>query len=145
MTKDILNEILLICDLLPDQMRAIAHDQFFAKPLSKWSRQEVLGHLIDSAKVNTERFVRGQIENNPQIFYDQDDWVAVQDYQHHDKEHLIVLWESLNRHLVHVATHISEKDMERTCMMRNGQSLTLQFLIEDYLNHLQHHIGQIIY
>jgi hypothetical protein len=145
MIKNILNEILSVCDSFPDQVRAIPDDQFILKPTNKWSKKEVLGHLIDSAAVNIQRFVRGQIEDSPQIWYDQDRWVSVQSYQNQDTLSLITLWESINRQLVYIAAYIPEKDLERKCMMKDGQLVTLQCLIEDYLSHLLHHVKQILY
>lgn len=144
MTEDILKKILLLCDSVPDQLRLITASQFCAKPLNKWSKKEIMGHLVDSAAVNLQRFIRGQIENSPQIYYEQDNWVSVQGYQDYDHEKLITLWESLNRHLVYIITRIPEASLTRTCIMKNGEALTLQFLAEDYLSHLQHHTKQIV-
>ena len=58
-------------------------DQEFSYKISteKWSKKEILGHLIDSAENNIQRFVRVQYENEPFIFYEQDEWVRIQDYQ----------------------------------------------------------------
>lgn len=143
MTADVQNKLLAICDFLPDQLRAIPNAQFCAKPGDKWSKKEIVGHLIDSATVNLHRFVRGQLQDNPQIYYAQDDWVAIQDYQNYNAEELIVLWETLNRYLVHVISRISDEKLLRTCQMKDGQTLTLHFLAEDYVLHLEHHIAQI--
>ena len=138
--KNTLNDILLICDTVPDQLRDISNIDFCAKLSSRWSKQEILGHLTDSASVNIQR----QIEYSPQIYYDQDEWVAIQDYQHYNKAHLIALWELLNRHFVYIANRIPEENLKRTCQMRDGQAVTLRYLIEDYLSHLQHHLQQIM-
>jgi len=142
-TGDISNTILQLCSSLPAQLRAIPADLFAEKPAGKWSKKEITGHLIDSATVNLQRFIRGQLEDNPQIFYDQDNWVAVQGYQEYDNEELIRLWESLNRHLANILSKIPESDLTRTCLMRNGEAVTLAYLAEDYVFHLNHHIRQI--
>lgn len=144
MIKEAINNILLSCNTFPAQLRSISAIEFNYKPANKWSKKEIVGHLIDSAVVNLQRLIRGQVENSPQIYYDQDNWVAVQRYQEYKDEELIVLWESLNRHLVHVITHIPASDLSRTCLMRNGEALTLQFLADDYYAHLQHHAQQIL-
>lgn len=144
MIATILNDILLICDAVPDQLRTISANEFCAKPLGKWSKKEILGHLIDSAAVNLQRFIRGQLENSPRIYYEQDKWVAVQDYQHDEDARLIILWESLNRHLVHVVSHIPDSDLVKTCTMKDGKTVTLAYLAEDYLSHLKHHLEQIL-
>jgi hypothetical protein len=144
MTADLQNKLLSLCDSFPNQLRAIPVDKFNVKPPNKWSKKEILGHLIDSATVNLQRFVRGQLEDNPQIYYAQDDWVAIQDYQHCDDVQLIALWESLNRHLVYVISRIAEGNLTKTCQMRNRQDVTLLYLAEDYIVHLEHHIEQIL-
>lgn len=144
MIQEAVTNILLSCNTFPAQLRSISPTEFNHKPAGKWSKKEIVGHLIDSATVNLQRFIRGQVENSPQIYYDQDNWVAVQRYQEYNDEELIVLWEALNRHLAHVIAHISETDLQRTCLMRNGEALTLQFLAGDYHAHLQHHAQQIL-
>src|SRR5262249_26785361 len=47
----------------------------------RWTKKEVLGHLIESASNNHQRFVRGQIAAG-QTFpgYEQERWVHIQDY-----------------------------------------------------------------
>lgn len=144
MIKDILQEISSVIDSLPSQLKAIPVHKFNEKPVGKWSKKEILGHLTDSATVNTQRLIRGQTEDSPQIYYEQDEWVSVQAYQSYKDESLIILWESLNRHFVHIASHIPEKNLLRTCVMKNGQPVSLAFLVEDYLVHLQHHIKQLM-
>lgn len=143
MIEDVISTLLGICESLPAQLRAIPIDIFSVKPAGKWSKKETVGHLIDSAAVNLQRFIRGQIEDSPQIYYDQDEWVAIQGYQDYDKERLINLWESLNRHLAHVLSQIPEEHLSRNCVMKNGAAVTLKYLAEDYNFHLQHHIDQL--
>lgn len=143
MIKDILNNILLLCDSFPGQLRTITAHQFYAKSLNKWSKKEILGHLVDSANINLQRFIRGQVEDNPSIYYEQDEWVSVQGYHEYDDEKLITLWESLNRHLVYVVNRIPHANLSRTCLSKNGEARSLQELAGDYLSHLQHHIRQI--
>jgi hypothetical protein len=143
MAQNAADEILSICNTLPAQLRAIPGPVMNFKLPEKWSKQKILGHLVDSAIINIQRFVRAQIEDKPVSGYDQDDWVAIQQYSRYNTEELIQLWEAVNRHLYHVAASIPAHNLKRVCEMRDGQVLTLEFLIEDYLKHLQHHIEQI--
>ena len=64
-----------------------------------WTKKEILGHLIDSAAINHQRFVRAQFTDDL-VFdgYVQDDWVKVQDYQNRDWRELVELWHGYNRH-----------------------------------------------
>lgn len=134
-----------LCSHIPPLLSQLSKAALSWKPDPvKWSKKEILGHLIDSAANNHQRFVRGQYENAPTIFYDQDEWVKLQAYQSCKKEALISLWESYNRHLVHILSKIPKQDLSRTCKGKDGSSVTLQFLADDYVVHLEHHLKQII-
>src|SRR6185436_12071230 len=65
-----------------EKFKQFSEEEWAAKPdPKKWSKKEILGHLVDSAQNNIRRFIVGQYENNPQIVYNQDQWVAMQVYQ----------------------------------------------------------------
>ncbi len=111
----------------------------------KWSKREILGHLIDSAVNNHQRFVRAQHRETLEFpGYDQDAWVARQNYNDVDWRDLIELWVLLNRHLVHVVLQISAEHLETECRIGNGAPMTLRELIVDYVAHMKHHLGQIV-
>ena len=110
----------------------------------KWSKKEILGHLIDSAANNHQRFVRAQL--TPSLAfpaYEQERWVAVQRYREAAWNELCMLWKSYNLHLVHVTARIPEESMDRSCSIGSGSPVTLRFLLTDYVAHLQHHLRQI--
>ena len=122
----------------------------------KWSPKEIIGHLIDSASVNHERFVRATHSEDLVLpGYDQDAWVAAQRYGTGSWSDLIDLWSSFNRHLLHVIKSISDEERFRT---REHHSLdviafrslsadrpaTLDYLMGDYVVHLEHHLTQIL-
>jgi hypothetical protein len=71
----------------------------FKSSPATWSPKEILGHLVDSAQNNIQRFVRGQYEDTPGIVYDQDEWVRLQGYQTFPKDELIQFWILINSHL----------------------------------------------
>ena len=76
---------------------------------AKWSPKQILGHVIDSAANNHQRFVRVQAESDLNLpGYAQDFWVDTQRYSDRAWSDLIDLWASYNRHLAHVITHIAE-------------------------------------
>ena len=111
----------------------------------KWSRKEVLGHLIDSASNNHQRFVRAQL-NGALNFpgYQQDGWNRAQQYQSEPWANLVQLWASYNRHLAHVIAAIPTDAGPRICVIGGGSPVTLEFLVTDYLGHLEHHLEQIL-
>ena len=116
------------------------------KPLvaEKWSRKEILGHLIDSAANNHQRFVRLQIETTLTLpSYRQPDWVRVQHYQERRWSDLVELWIAYNRHLAHIMRHANPEAAGNLWKSPEGD-LALAFLMTDYLKHLRHHLDQIL-
>lgn len=133
-------------------------DEAAAIPLApgKWSPKEVIGHLIDSASVNHERFLRAtQSEDLIMAGYDQDAWVAAQRYGSRDWSDLVDLWANWNRHLLHVMISVDDEQRFRT---REHHSLDiiafrevspdvpamLDYLMSDYVVHLEHHLTQVL-
>ena len=113
---------------------------------SDWSAKEVVGHLIDSASNNHQRFVRLQIADGlafPDYGHDNVDWVKIQKYQEVSWNDLLVLWQGLNRHLARVIRNVNETCIDHIWMVDEDNSITLGELMIDYLRHLKDHIVQI--
>lgn len=121
----------------------------------KWSAKEILGHLIDSAANNHQRFVRAP-QQADLIFpgYDQEFWVVAQKYQDAPWEEIVTLWSRYNRHMAHVMAGVPESVRLRVHQRHNldqlswrprtpGQPATLNELMEDYVAHMHHHLRQI--
>ena len=109
-----------------------------------WSPKEVLGHLIDSAANNHQRFVRAQQTDALTLpGYEQNHWVSSQGYQDADWPHLVALWRHLNLHLADVITRIPPDKYAVPCVIGDSEPVTLEFVIVDYLRHLEHHMAQI--
>jgi hypothetical protein len=110
----------------------------------KWSKKEILGHLIDSASNNHQRFVRLQHEDGLVLPpYRQSEWVRTQNYAGRKWGDLVDLWLAYNRHLAHIMRH-ADMRAARHVWKAPGGDVDLQFLMEDYLQHLHHHLGQIL-
>ncbi|MEW5977004.1 MAG: DinB family protein [Acidobacteriota bacterium] len=111
----------------------------------KWSKKQILGHLIDSAANNHHRFVRAQL-GDALVFpaYSQEQWVSVQNYQSEAWSQLVTLWTSYNRHLAHLMASIPEVKRNRRCFIGNQPPVSLEFLVQDYVRHLRHHLDQIL-
>jgi hypothetical protein len=125
------------------RLLGIAGQATAERPGGKWSRKEILGHLIDSAANNHQRFVRLQHEEvlvHPG--YSGDDWVRTQNYTAREWRDLVEMWLAYNRHLAHVLRHADAQAAGHIWKGPAGE-VDLQFLIEDYLRHLRHHLEQI--
>ena len=105
----------------------------------KWSTKEILGHLIDSAYLNLQRFVRCTYESGFELTYAQDEWVAAQHYKSADVDELLSLWQLVNKQIVTVLNNYPRERWQAIC-----NSYTVEFLAADYIDHMQHHLNQII-
>lgn len=110
----------------------------------RWSRREILGHLIDSALNNHQRFVRAALEGvYAGATYQQEDWVAIHGYREISWPILLDYWRGQNELLCEVVDRIPEHRLDAPCQVGNDTPVTLRFLIADYLTHLDHHVRQI--
>lgn len=129
---------------VPARLYEIDLASYDAKPNpAKWSKKEIIGHLIDSATNNHQRFIRIQIEDLPSIRYDQDKWVTAGHYQSMNAHDLIRFWEAYNRQLLELIRRIPAEALQRKCMV-GAVTYTLDFVINDYVDHLEHHLKQIL-
>lgn len=121
-----------------------------------WSPREILGHLVDSALVNQQRFLRAA-DQDDLVFpgYPQDSWVARQRYAEREWTTLVALWRGLNEHVAHTmelaprelrelqrARHSLDRIAFRT--VAADVPSTLDYLMIDYVDHLEHHLRQIL-
>ena len=111
----------------------------------KWSKKEVIGHLIDSAQINLQRFVRCTYEENFKLVYEQVEWVNAQHYQSVEINELLSLWRSLNLQIIRVLKNYPQSRLQAQC--DNGKITesfhTVEWLAKDYVVHLKHHLGQV--
>ncbi len=105
-----------------------------------WSLNEIIGHLIDSASNNHQRFVRlqfGDLLDFPA--YDAEPWIQVQRYADMDWVQLITLWYSYNCMLIKVIEHMNSRSLVNVWI--NGEdALPLSHLVNDYYRHMEWHI-----
>ena len=130
---------------LPNLRTVTEERASMARAPGKWSAKEELGHLIDSAANNHIRFVRGAIEaefRGPG--YSQNDWVRLHGYSNMQWETIINLWFQYNTLLVGLVDRIPEDRLEALCFIGTSPAVTLRFVIEDYILHMQHHIDQLL-
>ena len=111
----------------------------------KWVKKEILGHLIDSASNNHQRFVRAQFED-PFVGpgYDQDVWVALQRYRQRPWTELVDIWSALNRQVAQAIESVPEGRLKTRCIIGKNEPATLEWWMRDYLVHMRHHLNQIL-
>jgi hypothetical protein len=139
----ITSELNSIINQYLEGLRGVSEDKLSFKPgPGKWSKKEIIGHLIDSAQNNIRRFIVAQYEDIPYIVYDQDKWVAISDYQQYDTSRLILLWELINRHIVMILDNTPTDISQRNCQTQDLH--TIEWLARDYIKHLLHHLHQVL-
>ena len=122
----------------------------------KWSRKQIIGHLIDSAANNHSRFVRAQFSDDL-VFpgYEQEAWVDSQHYQEKDWHELVQLWKLYNRHILHIMKVTPEDTRMKLRSKHNlhviasdklspDEPVTLDWFMRDYVDHMKKHLGQIL-
>jgi hypothetical protein len=111
----------------------------------KWSKKEIIGHLIDSAQINLQRFVRCTYEENFKLTYEQVEWVKAGRYQEVDIRDLFGLWEQLNAQIIHVLKKYPADRLQAKCDTgKTAVALhTVEWLAQDYVDHMNHHLKQV--
>ncbi|MBI5086402.1 MAG: DinB family protein, partial [Acidobacteria bacterium] len=115
------------------------------QPTGGWSPKEELGHLIDSAANNHQRFVRtalGSEYSGPG--YAQNEWVRLHGYAVLPWTELVEFWRRYNLLLAHLVARIPEEKSGTLCTVAEGAAVTLEFLIDDYILHMQHHLDHLL-
>ena len=143
--KDKITRFSKLLNDTPPKLRLITESESKYKPSpDKWSKKEILGHLIDSASNNHQRIVRAQLENLLYFpAYQQMNWVNVQNYRDEPWDQIIIFWESYNLHLLYILTQIPDDKWNNLCTIGTNKPITLSVLANDYLDHLMHHLQQI--
>jgi len=139
------DELISVIDAAEQKLRQISEPES-RKPIlaGGWSSKQVIGHLIDSASNNHQRFVRAALQPSLDFpGYDQDGCVRVQAVQQADWSALVALWAAYNRFLAHIIAHLPASKLDTVCRIGSGEPVTLGFLTTDYLTHLVHHLRQI--
>jgi hypothetical protein len=120
--------------------------EFDTKPSNLvWSKKEILGHLIDSALNNIQRFTEIQYSEKPYQVrkYNPDELVKANNYQYKDNGDLFQLWLQLNKQIGFIMHNQTQTTLQYSLILPDGQPKNLRFLMIDYVDHLEHHLNQI--
>jgi hypothetical protein len=144
--KDIANQIYEIVRKIEPQLSRMKEDGLgYKSSPDEWSKKEILGHLIDSAANNHQRFVRAVYHVADQFpAYDQVEWVKIQKYNEISWTTLVAFWVAYNIHLCHVIDCIPSDAESSPCNIGKKESVPLDFIIKDYLRHLRHHTEDLL-
>ena len=113
----------------------------------KWSKKEIMGHLIDSGINNIQRFTAVQIEKEPHRILPmrQVELVQVNDYQNAEIEELLAFLMSINRRVKNLMLLQNPQTLTTPIeLYREGNISDMRYLMEDYVVHFEHHVNQII-
>ena len=127
-------------------LHSIEDEAAALRPLpGKWSKKEILGHLIDSACNNQQKFVRTMAESRVDfVGYRQNRWVDSQKYNAESWPDLISLWVAYNQHLAHIIENAAPETLANEITISDAGTFTLEFIMKDYVEHLKHQLGRIL-
>jgi len=138
------------------RLLAMSENQASVSLPGKWSPKQIVGHLIDSAANNHQRFVRASFTTDLVCpGYDQEAWVTLQRYDSESWNDLVKLWAGYNSHLLHVVSVIPREALSRSRTEHNldrvafkavdkSTPTTLEYFVKDYVEHMRHHLRQIL-
>ncbi len=112
----------------------------------KWSKKEILGHLIDSAINNLQRFTEIQFQEKPYKIrkYNQDELVKANDYQNSDTQEVVGFWIAINQRINSLIKKQTEISLKYEIEIDVDTTLDLRYLNTAYVDHMEHHLKQII-
>ena len=134
-----------LISFVKEKYQSLPSDELLKAPApGKWSKQQVLGHLVDSVINNLKRFTDAQLQEQPYtiIAYQQDGLMQVNAYQKLPLQHLLNLWQSLNQQIVYVVRNMPADKLAYKVQPQYNQTgnQTLAWLICDYVAHMEHHL-----
>jgi hypothetical protein len=136
MVTESITRLEYLCRIIPPLLLKIKEVDFSHQLApGKWSKKETLGHLIDSATNNHHRFVRAQFEDKP---------LAASHYQTMSSVHMISFWHLYNHHIAELIKQLPADILERECNSGDEVPHTLAWLFDDYVVHLEHHLGEMV-
>jgi hypothetical protein len=143
--KEIIARFELVLATAPRRLVEVSEAEASRKPSpDRWSKKEILGHLIDSAGNNHQRWVRVQFTRLLEFpGYEQESWVTRQAYASEPWPDLVNLWLLFNRHMLHVLKAMPQDVLSHQIAIGGKPPLPLAAWLLDYVSHMENHLAQI--
>ena len=146
---DVINRLKNNIESVPAKFLKFSESELRGKHApAKWSKKELLGHLVDSAANNHIRFVEAQFDDEPFHMkgYAQNEWVEIQNYNDKDTGSLVEIWKCYNEHILFIMENTPEENLNIKCIAEDAfeNAETLFLLMKDYVDHMDHHINKIL-
>ncbi|WP_235852062.1 DinB family protein [Niallia nealsonii] len=61
------------------------------------------------------------------------------------KEEVLDLWVHLNKQIIRIIKQMPKEKLSYVCDIGNNQLKTFEWLIQDYLHHMEHHMKQHVF
>jgi hypothetical protein len=144
--QNIANDIRTLVARVTPLLAQLSADEAAEKPQpEKWSKKEILGHLIDSAANNHQRFVRAGYKAALDFpAYAQNEWVRIQGHQEGDWSLMVELWSAYNRYLCGVLERLPAEASSELCNFGKEGPVPLEEVVKGYQAHLRHHVAQLV-
>ncbi len=126
-------------------------DEVISTPRNSQNRniKQIIGHMIDSASNNTHRVVQLQYRELPLRFHNyatygnNDRWIAIQNYEDENRDHLIQLWKYAQLHFIHVIQQVNPDSLNNEWISMVNEKITLRKMVEDFPRHFKLHLKEI--
>lgn len=110
----------------------------------KWTLKEIIGHLIDSASNNHQRFIRFQLSEVLEFpDYKNSEWLRIQKHQNMKFSELLLLFYYYNKLIINIILNIDEKCLQNKWNIEwdeNATYITFEKLVIHYVDHMKSHL-----
>ncbi|OGN91892.1 MAG: hypothetical protein A2Z75_06470 [Chloroflexi bacterium RBG_13_50_10] len=141
--ENVYNELNSIITVFYSKYKDLDNEITSKRPDSdKWTLKEIMGHLIDSASNNHQRFVRLQIVDElifPGYGKDNSKWLEIERYNEMNFSDIMLLWKQYNILIGNIIKGADESKLENYWVL-DGDKITLKDLMIDYVRHLKEHV-----
>lgn len=144
---EIADNLETLINQISDYLKRTSEDEMSKKMNpEKWSKKEILGHIVDSGINNLQRFTEIQFKEKPFALesYNQDELVKVNRYQYAEANEILDLLKAINRRIIDIIKFQTDKTLHYEIINSENEKFDLKYLIEDYVKHFENHTKQII-